>query len=374
MWYFVGEDDQYANGYWNRIDIASFSDNEKVGALVERGWVYYMEEEWFMNQLANMNHSSSEEALRSFELADPIIQAMGSVGWGQRYVASVYWAMTTLSTVGYGDFHARTQREMIFSIMVELAGGVSFAMLVGSLNAVLMSRSAGETIYNERMDSVREFLRVKEVPLECKRKVLSFYTHYYQEKTVFDEGDIIDKLPEYLQTNIIHCIYGTMVQEVPIFAGLDQHVVAQVCFALRPLRVVGGDAIMVKGERGNEMFLLVQGEVEVKNGSHSMGYLSPGAFFGELAVLNDDGLSGTDVLRTRTVEAVSDCDLVFLTKQDMHKIQSEYPALDAQLRKFMRLRKEHLQELKESRLALIFGDTAEALDKKSDGVGEETTG
>jgi hypothetical protein len=40
----------------------------------------------------------------------------------------------------------------------------------------------------------------------------------------------------------------------------------------------------------------------------------------------------------------------------------------------MRLRKEHLQELKESRLALIFGDTAEALDKKSDGVGEETTG
>jgi len=238
MWYFVGEDDQYANGYWNRIDIASFSDNEKVGALVERGWVYYMEEEWFMNQLANMNHSSSEEALRSFELADPKIQAMGSVGWGQRYVASVYWAMTTLSTVGYGDFHARTQREMIFSIMVELAGGVSFAMLVGSLNAVLMSRSAGETIYNERMDSVREFLRVKEVPLECKRKVLSFYTHYYQEKTVFDEGDIIDKLPEYLQTNIIHCIYGTMVQEVPIFAGLDQHVVAQVCFALRPLRVV----------------------------------------------------------------------------------------------------------------------------------------
>ena len=48
----------------------------------------------------------------------------------------------------------KTGREMLFSIVVELCGGISFAMLVGSLNAVLMARSASETIFNEKMDQV----------------------------------------------------------------------------------------------------------------------------------------------------------------------------------------------------------------------------
>ena len=60
-------------------------------------------------------------------------------------------------------------------------------------------------------------MRVKDVPVECKRKVLSFYTHYYQEKSVFDEAEIIEKLPEYLQTNLIHIIYGSLIENVPIF-------------------------------------------------------------------------------------------------------------------------------------------------------------
>ena len=55
-------------------------------------------------------------------------------------------------------------------------------------------------------------------------------------------------------------------------------VIARLCFALRPLRVIGGDSIMEKGKKGNEMFVLIQGEVEVKNGSHSLGYLNPVRF------------------------------------------------------------------------------------------------
>jgi potassium channel len=35
----------------------------------------------------------------------------------KRYITSLYLAMTTFSTVGYGDLHAESQGEMIFSIM-----------------------------------------------------------------------------------------------------------------------------------------------------------------------------------------------------------------------------------------------------------------
>ena len=94
-----------------------------------------------------------------------------------------------------------------------------------------------------------------------------------------------------------------------------------------------------------------------------------GSFFGELAVLNDDGLAGSDVIRTRTVQAVSDCDLVFLTKRDMHGVQAEYPELDAQLRRFVQLREQHMQDFKEHRMAKSLGGLGGKGDGK-DGTGE----
>lgn len=32
---------------------------------------------------------------------------------GRRYLGSVYWALTTLTTVGYGDLSARTPAEQV---------------------------------------------------------------------------------------------------------------------------------------------------------------------------------------------------------------------------------------------------------------------
>ena len=45
-----------------------------------------------------------------------------SVGWSTRYVDAYYFAITTLTTVGYGDRTPATDGEKVFSIVTELAG------------------------------------------------------------------------------------------------------------------------------------------------------------------------------------------------------------------------------------------------------------
>ncbi|CAN0122506.1 unnamed protein product, partial [Hapterophycus canaliculatus] len=39
---------------------------------------------------------------------------------GRRYLGSVYWALTTLTTVGYGDLSARTTEEQVRSAPIKL--------------------------------------------------------------------------------------------------------------------------------------------------------------------------------------------------------------------------------------------------------------
>lgn len=46
----------------------------------------------------------------------------GSPGGGSRYVSALYWAVTTLATVGYGDVTPSDDAQRIFAVVVMLLG------------------------------------------------------------------------------------------------------------------------------------------------------------------------------------------------------------------------------------------------------------
>ena len=50
-----------------------------------------------------------------------------------RYITSVYWAVTTMTTVGYGDITAIRIEEKIIASLVMVAGSSMFAYMMGSV-------------------------------------------------------------------------------------------------------------------------------------------------------------------------------------------------------------------------------------------------
>jgi len=55
-----------------------------------------------------------------------------------RYVTSMYWSITTLTTVGYGDLHAENTREMIFNIFYMLFNLGLTAYLIGNMTNLVV--------------------------------------------------------------------------------------------------------------------------------------------------------------------------------------------------------------------------------------------
>jgi hypothetical protein len=58
---------------------------------------------------------------------------------GAKYLTSVYWTITTITTVGYGDVSISTNGEKIFCLTLMLIGVTSFAYASGSLASILQS-------------------------------------------------------------------------------------------------------------------------------------------------------------------------------------------------------------------------------------------
>jgi hypothetical protein len=67
--------------------------------------------------------------------------------------------METISTVGYGDYVAGTQIEIIYAMILELMGVLLFAMMMFSMDSVFKRNVDYDVIINEKNEETDNWLK-----------------------------------------------------------------------------------------------------------------------------------------------------------------------------------------------------------------------
>jgi voltage-gated potassium channel len=186
--------------------------------------------------------------------------------------AALWWGIVTMTTTGYGDVVPHTIAGRALSGIVMVGGILIFALWTGIL-------VAGYAEERRR----REFLRTWE-----------------------------------------------LVARVPFFHNIGASLIAEVARLLRPRDYPAGAVIMRRGEPGDCMYFVVEGEVEIQLPSGPI-YLGPDQFFGELALLTGDP-------RNATVAAAQACTLLALDIVDFHELLARQPELARVIREEARKR------------------------------------
>jgi len=61
---------------------------------------------------------------------------------GQKLILLMYFAFTSLSTVGFGDFHPYSEYERMFCALILLLGVSIFSYIMGEINEILTQYQA----------------------------------------------------------------------------------------------------------------------------------------------------------------------------------------------------------------------------------------
>ena len=114
-----------------------------------------------------------------------------------------------------------------------------------------------------------------------------------------------------------------MVAQVPLFSHLDAASIAELVGILRARSVPAGTTIVRKGDRGDAMYLIAGGAVDVDAPSGKVR-LQEGDFFGEIALLSREP-------RSATVTAIRATDLLILDADDFLHLLDRLPDIGAKV-------------------------------------------
>jgi voltage-gated potassium channel len=114
-----------------------------------------------------------------------------------------------------------------------------------------------------------------------------------------------------------------LVARIPLFSQLSATQIADVMKILRAQKVDKGAIIARRGEPAHSMYLIVDGEVEIRL-SHKRVKLSAGDFFGEIAALHQ-------TRRSATVQALQSTRLLALDASDLHSLMDSEPQIASRI-------------------------------------------
>lgn len=196
-----------------------------------------------------------------------------------RYVTSIYWSITTLTTVGYGDLHPVNLREKLFDIFYMLFNLGLTAYLIGNMTNLIVHGTSRTRIFvsshiyyqfwchywkmrpnssftwilpflrkwrqwfltvkmrvyifciaiqRDTIQAASSFAQRNHLPLRLQEQMLAhLFLKYRTDLEGLQQQEILDSLPKAIRSSISHHLFYSLVDKVYLFHGVSNDLLFQ---------------------------------------------------------------------------------------------------------------------------------------------------
>jgi voltage-gated potassium channel len=262
-----------------------------------------------------------------------LVHPYDSGTFADNYLKSLYWAVTTLTTVGYGDITPTGTFDRIFAMGTMMTGVGVFGVVIGQFSSLIIQADRHKQEKTQRLNSLMDFLERYEVSHTLGVQVIQFYRHYVEKNIAEHDGKILGDLPDALQKELKLFMKIKFIKKLTLFRDLPHDCLKMIASKLTQEFFSPNETIFKAGDDAVEMYIISHGEVDISRSGKPITSLREGQVFGEIALLEE-------TKRTADVMSITYTDLYRLQRDDYFAIAKEYAVLKERMESIYHRRQE----------------------------------
>ncbi|KAM4534523.1 potassium voltage-gated channel subfamily H member 4a [Fundulus diaphanus] len=244
---------------------------------------------------------------------------MGGPSIPSAYIASLYFTLSSLTSVGFGNVCANTDAEKIFSICIMLIGALMHAVVFGNVTAIIQRMYSRRSLYHTRMKDLKDFNRVHRLPQQLKQRMLEYFQATWSVNNGINVNELLHDFPDELRADIAMHLNKDILQ-LPVFEKASRGCLRSLSLHIKTSFCAPGEYLIRHGDALHANYFVCSGSLEVLKDGMVQAILGKGDLIGADLPEHDQ------VIKTNAdVKALTYCDLQYISVKALREVLRLYP-------------------------------------------------
>ncbi|OMJ66851.1 hypothetical protein SteCoe_36166 [Stentor coeruleus] len=235
----------------------------------------------------------------------------------EKYLASTYWTLTTLTTIGYGDITPYTSIEKAIAMIWMVLGVYILSYSVGQFTFFYSWISENDRKTNELLLLVEDIAKSTSLPSKEEKKIKVWIKRQSLITNSHQIEKILNDLHSDLRLEISLNMYEGAIQKFTYFTSKDDKFISSIAFRLIYKEYIDEDIIWKYQDYSDGIYFLINGRVKFFHKKMLFAFYNETQYFGDIDIF-------MKTFRKFTVMACCNCRVLIMNEECLDIIKKNF--------------------------------------------------